>query len=480
MPFAAPTDFSDDPNDPKKSQNGVNISGQSTTFATNVPGQETTSGGKQAGSGQYANIQSYLDANKQQADEMGQKISTNVANQAEDATSKINNFQSQAPKIDAYDPNAAIGNVTNLTDADKAQYQDEKKTGGYTGPQTVDQVNGYQDAQKAASTAATNVTNAGTETGQQQLLKDTYNRPQYSAGENKLDQALLQNSAGSRSSLENLANKYSGIDQMFNTAATNVGDAVNGATAQALANKQAFIPAEQNAVKSLVDPIQARADAANQSNGSYIDQITAAANDNVLSDDTLKALGLTSGQKLFDLNLDNYITPDRTQVGINNAATADERNKYAALSALFDNPTMTQITSDGKTINPVSFDNQKFTSDLAGKQQAYDDAYTNQRGTVLDPTALPEFQGNYASQIPGALTNRRDINNATPKELESYWLPIFQKAASNWVSERGAAGSNPYQIVANAIQQSVGNWNNKYQPNRQVVSQNQVRQVGKE
>ena len=64
MPFAAPTKLEDDPT--KKNQNGgVNISGQSSTFATNVPGQEGSSPSKDAkSSGQYSNIQSYLDANK--------------------------------------------------------------------------------------------------------------------------------------------------------------------------------------------------------------------------------------------------------------------------------------------------------------------------------------------------------------------------------------------------------------------------------
>lgn len=370
MPFAAPTNF-DDPNDPnKKAQGGgVNISGQSASFATNVPGQDAAAaGGKKQGSGQYANIQSYLDANKSQADQMGQKITSEVSAQADDATQKVNSFQAQAPKVEAYDANKTISNAQNLSDDDKAKYREVKKTGGYNGPQTVDAVSGYQDAQKAASTASTNVKNAANEAGQQQLLKQTYARPQYSAGENRLDQVLLQNSAGSKANLEQLSQKYAGIDKMFADASTQVGTAVNDANTQALANRKSIIESEDAARKALIDPIKARADKANLENGAFIDRVTADASDETISEETLKALGLTEGQNLYDLSLSSYITPDKTQVGLNNAATDDERSKYAALASLFDDQSMTQITADGKAINPVSFNQDKFASDVASKK----------------------------------------------------------------------------------------------------------------
>lgn len=388
MPFAAPTNFDDDPN--KKNQNGgVNISGQSTTFAANVPGQEGNSPSKDAkSSGQYSNIQSYLDANKSQADQMGQRITGDVSQKADDATQKIGAFETQAPKIDAYDPNAALGKVTILSDEEKTNYKTMKQTGGYTGPQTVDQVTGYGDMTKSAQAASQDVKNAGSETGQQQLLKQTYARPQYSAGENRLDQVLLQNSAGSKSNLEGLAQKYSGLDQMLSGAQQKVGEAVNSANTQALANKQAFNPAETKYRNDLINPIQQRADQTYQYNQLAGDRIKDDASDYILSDETLAALNLTPGQTIFDLNIGNYVTPDKAQVGMNNVATADERSRYAALQALLDDPTMTQITADGKAIKPVSFDQQNFNKDLTKKEAQYKDAYANQRGSILNPNYL--------------------------------------------------------------------------------------------
>lgn len=392
MPFAAPIQL--DENDPNKKtqQGGVNISGQSTSFATNVPGQESGTSSKGKGSGQYTNIQSYLDANKDQANQMGQKITSNVSAEADNATSKIQDFSSKAPTVQAYDPNAAIQKATALTDDEKAQYKEQKKTGGYTGPATVDGVSGYQDVQKAASSAAQNVQNAGTETGQQQLLKQTYARPQYSAGENRLDQALLQNSAGSRASLENLSQKYAGLDKMFSDASTSVGNSINAANAQALANRNAFAGAEKSAREALINPIQARADQLNTSNKDLVSRIQSDTSDEILSEETLKALGLNEGTRLFDMNIANYLNPDLTPVGLNNAATADERQKYAALSALFDDPTMSQITADGKEIKPVSLSEQ-FAKDQAAKQAEFD-RYAASKNVSATSDRLGEFGWN--------------------------------------------------------------------------------------
>ena len=400
---------------------------------------------------------------KSRGDELGQKISGSVSSKADDATQKISNFQAQAPTVASYDPNAVLRNVTQASDLDKSNYKTEKLTGGYTGPKTVDEVNGYGDTVKATQNAYQNVQNLGSEGGRQQLLAQNFGRPQYSEGQNKLDQTLLQNSAGSKTALENTYSKYSNLNQLLDTAQTSVGTAVNKSNTQALANKNAFIPAENQATKSLLDPIQARAAQMNQDNPALISRYTNEANQDKFSDDTLKNLGLTAGQNIYGLNLGSYITPDATQVGVNNAATAEERSKYSALMSLLDNQQTPQITADGKQINPVSFNQAQFSKDLSAKDTEYKNAYAGQRGTVLNNQYLsnPNATGGYNAYIPGALTDRRDLSTATPKELESYWLPIFTQAAS----EYGAV----YGPTRDAIAKSVSDWKNKYQPDRTIT-----------
>ena len=75
MPFAAPS-MNDDEMQKQKDKNGAqpNVSGESTSFSTGVPGQETAGSKHISGSGaKFANIQGYLDANKSQGDQMGQQ-----------------------------------------------------------------------------------------------------------------------------------------------------------------------------------------------------------------------------------------------------------------------------------------------------------------------------------------------------------------------------------------------------------------------
>lgn len=98
----------------------------------------------------------------------------------------------------------------------------------------------------------------------------------------------------------------------------------------------------------MINPIQARATQATADNKALADRVLADAQDETLSDETMALLGLSEGQNTYGTNLSNYITPDYTQVGLNNAATADERAKYQALAAMIGDDSMNQITADGK------------------------------------------------------------------------------------------------------------------------------------
>lgn len=376
MPFA--TSYQDEELLKKNQQagEGVNISGgQAANFATGVPGQEAGAGSKdKKSSGQYANIQSYLDANTDQADQMGSTIASNVTQKADDATTKIQDFESKAPVVKAYDPNAAYQNLGKLSDEQKNEYRTNKSTGGYTGPQSVDQVEGYQDTMKAANEASQQVANAGSESGQQALLKDTYKRPDYSAGMNRLDQVLLQNSAGSKDKLQGLSQKYAGLSGMFDKANEKVGGAVNSALTQSLANKEAITGAEKTQWDSLVNPIQARAAQMNIDNPALYGRVNADASDEILNDETLAQLGLSEGQDLYDLNLQSYLNqnPDSTNIGLNEAANTEERSRYQALADLVGDPTRTQIGANAKDITPVKFRKDDFAKDVAGKKAEYE------------------------------------------------------------------------------------------------------------
>lgn len=445
MPFAA--NYMDDEQKKNQQGSGVNISGGApTNFATGIPGQEAGASKDKKSSGQYANIQSYLDANKDQADTMGSTIAGNVTQKADDATSKIQGFESKAPEVKAYDPNAAYSNLGKLSDDQKNEYRTQKSTGGYSGPQSVDQVEGYQDTMKAANEASTLVKNAGNESGQQALLKDTYKRPNYSAGENRLDQVLLQNSAGSKSALEGLSSKYAGLSGMFDQANQKVGNAVNNATSQALKNKENIVSAEKSQWDSLVNPIQARAAEANVKNPELITRVQNDAMDETLSDETLAQLGLSEGQGLYDLDLSRYVNPNFTQVGINDVADANERSRYQALADLVGDPTRNQIGAAGKDIKPIAFNKDQFDKDFSGKKAEYEKAFNS-----------------YDLSGPLRQADNRMLGTArTPAEITQKLGELKQMAAADpqWGMVMGDD--------INAIESALNNFNDQFKSNRKV------------
>ena len=468
MPYAPPT-LSEEEKKKKEEGQGVNVSGSSTSFDSNVPGQDIKA---PKGSGQYANIQKYLGANQDQANQMGQNLASDIENKAKESQALTESFAKQAPKVEAYDPSQVIGKVGELTDAEKALYKEQKRTGGYTGPESFDKVANYEAAQKAAQEASQKVSQAGTEQGQQELLKQKYARPDYSAGQTKLDQALLQYSQPSKQGFENIKSKYSNLNDLFSGAQTSVASAVEQANKQALANKQAFNPAELAAREALLNPIQQRAAQANAENPALINKILSEAQGNVLSDQTMKLLGLSEGQGIYDVNLGNYLTQDRTQVGLDQAANQAERQKYAQLASLFEDPTMNQITQYGKEITPISANKEKLAQDIAARKAEYDNwvnralGYRIRPGDPYEDVYTDRFNRNveygYGANIVSG-QNPRDIRKATPTEIENYWIPkMISNANGNPLFLRDA------NMEIAKMRQAIDAVRNQYQPTRVV------------
>jgi len=433
MPYAQKP-MMDDEEKQAQQQGGMNISGGApANFSTGVPGQDAGGGAAkpQKSSGNYTNIQSYLEANKTQADQMGQTIADSVDQSAGQAQQKIQGLEAKTQKVEAYDPNEVFNNVTNLNDQQKNDYRTQRQTGGYTGPQTVDQVEGYADTQKATQEAATKLQNAQSETGQQQLLKDTYARPKYTAGENRLDQVLLQNSAGSKQALENVNDKYKGFNDLLGGATQKVGDSINAAKTQALSNKQNILKSEQDQYNNLLNPIQQRADQANKDNPALIQRIQADLEDDTLNAETLQRLGLSGNEKLYNQNLSGYMKPTETQVGIDNVASADERAKYKALSDLIQDPTKTQLSADGSAIDPLGFNKSAFLKDNAAKEKELAD--------IFGKTNFSTESGNIS--IPYANSYAKGTANVNVADYLARGNNAFSLDSSQIGSGAGGSGS---------------------------------------
>lgn len=170
------------------------IGGQEQTPVQNV-GQP-----KQAGSGRFQNLQKYITANQSGAQQMGQKVQGNIIGQANQLTQNVN----QAGQNLQAGANAEIGRLnTEVTNNINQAVADPMSTAndqnkfnqfqqirqGQNNQQNIGNLNQLQsDQQKVQDNSQA----TKSEQGRSNLLRQTYQVPNYSQGANRLDQLLLQ------------------------------------------------------------------------------------------------------------------------------------------------------------------------------------------------------------------------------------------------------------------------------------------------
>lgn len=369
MPFA----LTDEEKNPTQGQQTAapNISGPSGT-AVNVPGQTAAAGPKVSGprkSGQYQNIQKYLAANAPQGEAIGQKVSGVVEKEVGEAQQAGQTLGGQVQKVEAYDPTKVLGNLPQATEEEKKTYQSTKQTGGYTGPSDVTGLGGYGAFQTEKGQAETTLGQAGTETGQRELVKTAYARPTYSTGQQTLDVSLLGQSAGGKQAIQDITQKYQPLVQALGGVTEQAQTGIESARQQAAQNVAAFSPAEQQAQASILSPIEQRVKSEEEKAGRY-DQYLADLEDLNLNTQTLQALGLTPGQQIWTPNLGQFVQAPTEAASVQNLATADERQKYNDLMN-FLNQNNQAIGLGEPTYQGISFNKEQFEQEQKQRETEF-------------------------------------------------------------------------------------------------------------
>lgn len=233
MPFAAPNKL-DEENDPNnQGQAGQNISGQSTSFSTGVPGQEA-SGKSQKGSGQYTNIQTYLDANKSQAGEMGSQVANKITSTGQEARDQIGtasqDFSKQVDQGTIKDLGRAQADASGIVDQAKSQAYNQKlsddqmnrfkevSTAQYKGPQDFESANVYQPTNEKVQKTQSYAQMSDSEPGRYQLLNEVFARPDYTAGQKNLDNLLISGDSGTKQKLMDARTAVGDVGGLFSKA----------------------------------------------------------------------------------------------------------------------------------------------------------------------------------------------------------------------------------------------------------------------
>lgn len=228
-------DNPDSTDDQLNQQNKNQISGESTGTGSSAPiagGGSSTAAPtqEQRSSGSFTNLNQYVEANKDQAQGLGNKVEQNVQGAANQGLSQLNNaqqnFNTQEQAAGVNPNDYSTDKVTNVGNAiinsggaaqsdidsfKQAQASNAAfQAGTDTAPKALTDSTDYQTAKSSLDNAAQNAQLTGTESGRNTLLRQTFQRPDYSQGQTSLDQLLTQNSPENRQTFQNLRDSLLG------------------------------------------------------------------------------------------------------------------------------------------------------------------------------------------------------------------------------------------------------------------------------
>lgn len=399
---------------------------------------------------QFATINDYLGANKQQGEDLGQKVTSSLNNSqtqdtgaidtaANNTTNEINagtvNYDSGLVNTAKSDPTAVTNNSTDLN-----SFLNQWNA-FYGGPQSFETSDQYAPATAAATDATTKSQEVADTGGREQLIGDQFGVQ--GQGNQGLDQAVLQNSSyfpqvqqqgQSLGSLQDyLNNTATGLDAAATTGQA-VTDATKTATQDAFANEPTTFQNQINtetqnaqaAVQANIAPLQADLKAGDASK--LADDLTklnvpAAQQSSII--DYLKSLNTNYGDNP-DLSSAYSFNP-ATSVTTANAATAQDYANAAALQKLT-GVDYSGILNQNNAAQAGTYDTSANALDASGLTGALKQQLIQQEEQKLEPqnaTTTPgstqPSQGNsvgdylkaHAGTIGGSLTALNPIVTGT-------------------------------------------------------------------
>jgi len=189
---------------------------QDAPLSTASPEVKSDQGGpaKPSSSGQFTNLQSYLDSNKGFGGQVAGKVEgiTDRFDQAQ--TGMDTGFRGQVDEETVREDEDIYGQVsaeptTVASNRDAREAWEGMRDASYRGPQHVsDTEDLYSETLSAESSARQASEASETPGGRKAFLKAEYGRPDYTQGQVKLDQLLLQNDPAATEAFQTARGKY--------------------------------------------------------------------------------------------------------------------------------------------------------------------------------------------------------------------------------------------------------------------------------
>lgn len=257
----------------KAEQNGqINLSGSSNTI--NQAAQSVApSAPKPVGrSGSWTNLDTYLNANKDNAETMGNTVASNISNAGSAVRTGLQNTQTDyntlvdqgtiknldTAKLDSDNivKQARTANQDNQINDDQVNRFKDISNATYAGPNTLNASQYYADTKSKLSKAKDYQNNAQSDEGRFNLLQEMYNRPSYSQGQKSFDNLLIQGNQQAKTNIKGAADSLSDLQSSWgqaNTEAATVAAQRLAATNDARQFAQNSLSANRNKRSSEVD-----------------------------------------------------------------------------------------------------------------------------------------------------------------------------------------------------------------------------------
>lgn len=292
---------------------------------------------KQKGSGRWTNLENYLSQNSGEA--LSSDITNRVGGQFDQAANKLNQTKTDfsnavgSSRVDV-DQSTLEQVRQNPLSVDKDKFF-KMKNANYQGPMGLTESSSFQDFNKDFNKGKSWNEALQNEAGRGTLLNEFYGRPNYSSGQNKLDQLIIQNNPSAKSQFATLKPRWSEIESALETSKMESASQAAGAkvaTDEAKSSAEAALDeSKSNLRNKLEEKInQYRTEGSTQRSHVFDDL-----SDDVLSDASLETTGLASGANLYDLNLRDYLGQyDPERATMNNVASQDDLAQHNALKEL--------------------------------------------------------------------------------------------------------------------------------------------------
>jgi hypothetical protein len=388
--------------------------GQSTSAPmSGGAGQTAPTARQQQGSGQAPNIQKYIEANQGGGSQLAQGLQQQAQKQAQNLQKGVDTsrtaFQQKAGEVEGKlgdqgeqlvktsfkDPQAILQNQQQLDEFKRLQ------SGGYQDQigQAAQNLTPFQQQQQQLAQASQM---AGTESGRFQMLQQTFGKPTYSQGQQRLDQLLLQGTPNASRSLQydigNLAKqagqqigqfgeeqqaKLDALQNLSSTRSQQIQDMLQYGESQ----DQLESDMSGRGLRDIESDLQNRLNQIRQSAPEMVAGLRDRLANNKLTEKDLSDLGLTAGTRLFNTELDKYINQSAVNPTTTGIANQDEFARFQALRQLAGD-TEVDIFGGATEVggyNPYDFASQRLQTDLKQKETDVQNLVAETKNVVSNP-----------------------------------------------------------------------------------------------